>query len=363
MSHFPVLVIGEDPVELLQPYHEFECTGTDDEYVQEIDETEEYRESYDAEEERPTFLEHVLDQIGYTDPDTKILRPGQERTEDHKYTFVEVDENDEVVRVVRRTNPNSHWDGWTLGGRWSRFFKLKPDAEFVIEHVGGGTLYTPEDGISQRPEHYEDAWTKKNRAQLVDKLTEAHSTDHARWKDIDIEATRDRAEKEARETFAKWREIYEKHGKPLPLSHFQTMRDEAVKRLKEQGIEKEEVDSLYESRKHKVTREYQEDERASMAYHDQPAIKAERKAYLCGLRHGPIDWFGYDEDAYAAKMRRKAAVPYAVIKDGKWYAKGKMHMFAYSDDEMTEDEWIEQIHKLYNELPEDALLTLVDCHV
>lgn len=34
MSHFTVLVIGPNYEEQLAPYHEFECTGCDDEYVQ-----------------------------------------------------------------------------------------------------------------------------------------------------------------------------------------------------------------------------------------------------------------------------------------------------------------------------------------
>jgi len=419
MSHFPVLVIGEEPVKLLQPYHEFECTGMDDEYVQDIDETEEKREEYaeattrmlqspdgerydyydkrfsrpPTEEEKAkgvdwdmhtqpegweeiqvptkelkTFTQYVLGEAleeegepGY------LLRPGQERGEDHKYRFIELDEQDEVVRIVKRTNPNSHWDGWILGGRWGRFFKLKPDSEFLIDDVGNGDLYTAEHflhaGLPGSEEYLKLPSTLESRRKLVAELTEAHATDHARVKDIDFEAGRDRAEERARATFAKWREIFETHGKPLPFSHFIEMRDVAVEKLKEQGIADEEMASLYEHNKHKVTRERQQHEHAQMAYNAQPTIKAADKAHLCSFRTTPMEAFGYDEEAYVAKMRNKAMVPYAIIKDGEWFAKGEMHMFAYSEDNMTEEEWCAQVHKLYAELPEDALLTLVDCHV
>ena len=37
MSHFTVLVIGDDVEKQLQPYHEYECTGVKDEYVKWID--------------------------------------------------------------------------------------------------------------------------------------------------------------------------------------------------------------------------------------------------------------------------------------------------------------------------------------
>src|SRR5271156_101949 len=46
MSHYGVLVIGNDIEAQLAPYHEFECTGLDNQYVQEIDQTEGALEEY-----------------------------------------------------------------------------------------------------------------------------------------------------------------------------------------------------------------------------------------------------------------------------------------------------------------------------
>lgn len=46
MSHFSVMVIGPNIEQQLAPYHEFECTGTDDQYVQDIDETAEQLEAF-----------------------------------------------------------------------------------------------------------------------------------------------------------------------------------------------------------------------------------------------------------------------------------------------------------------------------
>lgn len=53
MSHFSVVVVTDklDEAELsrkLQPFHEFECTGTSDEYVLDVDKTEEARAEYEA---------------------------------------------------------------------------------------------------------------------------------------------------------------------------------------------------------------------------------------------------------------------------------------------------------------------------
>ena len=55
MSHFSVIVIGNDPEKQLAPYHEFECTGEDDEYVQTIDDTEKVREHYNSSDRALTF--------------------------------------------------------------------------------------------------------------------------------------------------------------------------------------------------------------------------------------------------------------------------------------------------------------------
>lgn len=56
MSHFSVIVVTDENPETnpevlkaaLQPFHEFECTGVIDEYVQDVDKTEEYRSEYET---------------------------------------------------------------------------------------------------------------------------------------------------------------------------------------------------------------------------------------------------------------------------------------------------------------------------
>ena len=52
---------------------------------------------------------------------------------------------------------------------------------------------------------------------------------------------------------------------------------------------------------------------------------------------------------------------YALLKDGEWYAKGEMGWFGMSSDE--KENWSEELDKLIKSLPEDTLLTIVDCHI
>jgi hypothetical protein len=48
MSHFSVYVIGENVARQLQPYHEFESTGINDEFVQNVDILQKAREDYEG---------------------------------------------------------------------------------------------------------------------------------------------------------------------------------------------------------------------------------------------------------------------------------------------------------------------------
>lgn len=133
MSHFCVYVVGDNVAEQLAPYHEFECTGEDDQYVQDIDKTEEARQEYQRTgrdtpipegEELPDTVSHEAWWISqYFGAD--ILLPGEKRTGKHKYGFVEVNEQGEVLRYVDRTNPNAKWDWWTVGGRWRDNLRTK----------------------------------------------------------------------------------------------------------------------------------------------------------------------------------------------------------------------------------------------
>lgn len=115
MSHFSVLVIDTegytDVEDVLAPYHEFECTGHNDEYVQDVDITEECKE-------------HGLDSWGLTN---KIVYNFDEIDIDntHKFGYAILSKDGEIIKAVNRTNPDRKWDWWTEGGRWNNMIPLK----------------------------------------------------------------------------------------------------------------------------------------------------------------------------------------------------------------------------------------------
>ena len=61
----------------------------------------------------------------------------------------------------------------------------------------------------------------------------------------------------------------------------------------------------------------------------------------------------------------KEVFPYAVITpDGEWHQRGKMGWFGMSSDEMTKEQWHEEVKKIFRKHAEgDYLAVVVDCHI
>jgi len=98
MSHFPVIVIGDNIESQLQPYHEYECTGIDDEYVVDVDVTDKAKKEFE-ESDGSDFHEFCKDWYGCG----VIMRDD---------------------KVFIKTNPNAKWDWWVVGGRWADLFNI-----------------------------------------------------------------------------------------------------------------------------------------------------------------------------------------------------------------------------------------------
>jgi len=56
-------------------------------------------------------------------------------------------------------------------------------------------------------------------------------------------------------------------------------------------------------------------------------------------------------------------VTFAVVKDGKWYERGEMGWWGIISNEKPDDQWEKEFTNLIDELPDDTLLTIVDCHI
>jgi len=359
MSHFSVLVIGPDHEKQLAPFHEFECTGDDNEFVQDIDKTQEARDLFAERTEtrlkapdgtlhsyfdengawRPEFSQPKKDSISpILTRHEKFVPPGYEEIEvpasevetfakfaadyygwetvpfgqepnkagDHKYGYITVDEAGEVVKCIDRTNPNKKWDWYAVGGRWSGFFQLKPDTDGVRGEAGL-------------------MGSSRNKGQgFADQTTKGA---------IDFDAMRTAVAKKAGEKWDKAFAAAEPHG-GLKWEPWVKVREEMFKG---------DIDG------------------ARTFYNAQPIVMALQAA----LDH---PWDGVDEyltprDQYAQEAADRVAAPYALVVNGEWVSKGEMGWFGMSADAVSQAEWNKKVNDLIAGLPDDTQLTLVDCHI
>ena len=366
MSHFAVLVITKsDPLQggllekVMAPYHEYECTGDDNKYVQDIDITEQARKKYDeytytcfvdpqgkphqkysdefkvkavsgdimardtyvcppawTEEEIPankleTFREFVGSYYSYT-----AVKHGYKPNlkGDQKYGYMLLDEQGEVMKVIDRTNPNAKWDWYQVGGRYLGRLLVKPNARGRVGKSGA---------FSNKPLHQD-------------------GVDSCRWGDVDLDRMRDEAEARAAadydsiaavvkgRTFKSWPEVRREFG-CLDGDHVN---------WPEGAMEK-----------------------ARDAYHEQEVIK-ELSSHKDLFR-----WDGYEEyrqprEEFLAKARERALSSFAVItEDGKWYERGEMGWWGIVRDEKDVDTWDREFAKLLDNLTPDHYVTYVDCHI
>lgn len=349
MSHFTCLVIADDHEAALQPFHEFECTGTNDQYVQNIDETAERREEYEADTERtiiaPDGTQHYLYTLageyderfaqegehgrkkkfvpeGWTEGETpakarstfvewlarqqiKLLDPRIGADEGHKYSFYTIGADGEVATVIRRTNPEKKWDWWTVGGRWSGFLKLKQGAQGVTGQRGlmGSHFASGQDRVDQ-----------------------------AKKSDIDFDGMRAQAIEKASERWSRCRAIVGMGD--APWQSWESIRTgaESIQAARDQ-------------------------------YNGQSAVVALKEADPTEYGWELDDKLALPLDTYLQLASDKALCTFAVLLDGKWYERGEMGWWACVNNEKATGEWEKEFATLLDALPDDALLTVVDCHI
>ncbi|MNO03610.1 hypothetical protein D3C81_2243720 [compost metagenome] len=68
-------------------------------------------------------------------------------------------------------------------------------------------------------------------------------------------------------------------------------------------------------------------------------------------------------DQFIREAGLRVGMTYAIVKDSQWYQRGEMGWWGMSSNEVSESEWAEQFGKLIDGLPEDTLLTVIDCHI
>jgi hypothetical protein len=277
MSHFTVLVIGENVEEQLYPFWELDLNEEDlkadprAEFCIEITQQElatkadkeitgaiEWRKGVYKDNPTPenaTKLEAYQDFLANKDWAGFVdYYHGYNQDENGDYGYYH--------------NPNAKWDWYQIGGRWCGYFTMKE-----------GKVGVPSD------RH----WANETKDIPINKA------DQAFMRDIDWEAM-----KSERRTKAEVN--WEKHKKKL------TEQDDKYHPYFEFGIKQDDT-----------------------------------------------------RDQYLARYESFAT--FAVVKDGKWYEHGEMGWWACVSNEKDQDVWNAEFDKLVMSLPDDTLLTVVDCHI
>lgn len=311
MSHFVVLVIGDNIDLQLAPFNEQPEDGDPHVKLAFNDQTEEFRKEYDEESveiiKRPDGS-WVPTHSATDDDRAAQIAPVSAKFSELYPTFEEFckewygAESNEQGRYGYSSNPNAQWDWYVIGGRWSGYFKALPG---VIGIIGDSGVFsnTPREG-----------W--------YDQLQRGS---------IDFEGMRAESAAEASKRY----NAYEAAVAGL----------EVPKRWVEFCTAYESIDD------------------ARKAFRELPYIAALRTANLLPLFKDPVEVYGIGREKFIERARNRSLTPYAVLKDGEWFAKGEMGWFGMSSDDVDPDTWDKRVWELLRDLPEDTLITAVDCHI
>lgn len=393
MSHFVVIVVGENPEDQLAPYHEFECTGKVDQYVESVDQTEEVRKEY-AEHTRAMVrapngeVVSAYDDQFYRDPtpeETAKIGPiagsgggrGMSwssrdwgdgrgyRTKIHDLQgaeevqvatnevmtfreFVDYQYEREVLDPGQEPDLHGvHKFGWVEVDAAGEVVKVidrtNPRRKWDWYELGGrwhGYFPLKRVGASAavdltRFTNMEGGTQPTDRALLgrpgvFKNEPKANTCDQCCWGYVDIERARNEAGQAAREHFAEWRASFEKYERPVSWA-------EVHEKMFPGDIDK-----------------------ARSFYNGQPAIKSFKKNSIFGC---PVKDIGFDEEAHVERARKLALVPFAILKDGKWHERGEMGWWGTVRDEKNPDSWEQQVQALFDDLAPETLVSAYDCHI
>ena len=316
MSHSTVIVTGENVDEQLAPFDENVQVPPERETVT-LDELktmlEHYRKNPPTAKTKLGKLVRQSGQVNFAiqvfaghvvEPAHDLLRAFYQ-----DWTGRELFHDEAGYYGYSRYNPQSKWDWYQVGGRWTGYFKPKNGA--------AGALGAP--GVFKNEP--EPGWV-----------------DIIRKGDIDIEGMREIAGSKAG---AHWDEVHAVIT--TPIRDFEPW---TFVRARICGVE-----GSYDQGKIDLARQ---------AYNDQPIIKA-----TADVR----DFYGGDEvivmtrEAYVGRARAGALVPFAILHNGTWHEQGSMGWFGMARDEKDDEAWAREANGILESLPDDTLLTLVDVHI
>lgn len=301
MSHFTVLVIGDNPEKQLAPFQENNMEDCPKEFLEfdiQAEGIEGIKKHLKAEFNR--WEERSKEEGRDKESVSKCLewkKEAQEKLDNESWDEVVSEEgwSKHEGNYGYWHNPNAKWDWYQLGGRWQGMLKIKEGStgqrgsRSLLQ--GGGT------GIG---------------------------FDQAKLKDIDLDTMKDIDAKKAGEEYDKFHKTLGDLPFPPVWSKF-----------------REAFDDIDDARK---------------AYWENESAKA------VGEYHEPHR-FNCTREEFQQRAKDDVLTTFAVLKDGEWYERGSMGWFGMVSNEKDPQEWGKQIQELLKNLPGETLISIYDCHI
>lgn len=207
-------------------------------------------------------------------------------------------------------NPESKWDWWTIGGRWTGYFRFHKEHAKVVLRGEPGLMTSPSD------------WD--------------HCDGGPKYA-LDLERMRKEAGEKARKRYHEYQELVKDTPEAMTWKSF--------------------TDNISDS--YTINNARQE-------YHSQPRIaKLEGTEFAGFFSEDSAEEFAVNEDKYALRAERAAIPGYALVTpDGHWMAPGKMGWWGMASDEGEDRaKYLEKVNSYIDSLPDDMWLIQVDCHI
>jgi hypothetical protein len=375
MSHASLLVVTDakptqnELQEILLPWHEYECTGIE-RYLVDVDETEEITKQFNEPQKVVVFADgrvlsrwseelYVKKDGGRIDGKEFELPPGARETEmtaeearAHGVGYKSMADAAEQWcgaverdgRYYKRTNPNRRWDWWQVGGRWTGLLSPGYDPEKdpanietcrLCDGTGRRADMVVENGCNGcqgtgRCVKWPTAWVK-------------FSGDQARWGSLDLEKMLAEACKRKSDEWNKAEAEFEKKV-PDKVGFFGTMIQQ------------------YEGVLADLRADMDAGRGTGALYQRIEANpRATRLRELVGHANG---WDYSIEGAYTRVAHVATAQPltcWAIVKDGRWYERGKMGWWGMSSGDAVD--WPETMGAVLSSIRPDQWVTVVDYHI
>lgn len=327
MSHFAVFVAGRNVEEQLAPYDEdgewFRASDGDPYALLGIERTATYDEVRAAAEAKLEGLPDEDDEESNDYPadgtmeeknvywDRCALRRTITKARD---MLVDFDQRDSYDRNGPR--PASKWDWWTVGGRWSDYLLLKTGAR----------------------------------------------ADAALKSDIDFDGMRAEALRSAEEWWRRWEPVVSGTPRPLPWRHFLDRVDASRPTRDEEGNIQTATYTIDQARE-----DYGAQERVAAihAYDRAQFDRTSGQRPLLGFM-GSCDRVPETREEYVRERVQDAIAVHAYVQGGVWSEDGKMGWWGMKVADRDEAEpmpWGAEFDAWLDALPDDAMITVVDCHV